>query len=84
MKLIKWIPIFLVLLLVGCSKLTLDNYNKIAAGMTYTEVTGLIGKPDKCDDLMGIRSCQWSYGKTEVHVSFAGDKVVLYSSQNLQ
>jgi hypothetical protein len=74
----------LLLTLLGCSKLTLENYNQIKVGMNYDEVTQLIGPPDKCDDVMGLRSCTWGDEKGSVSVSFAGDKVLLYSSSNLK
>lgn len=84
MKSIKWLSLLLVLFLWGCnSKLTLDNYNKISMGMSYDEVTTLIGKPEKCDDVLGMRSCNWGDDKASVSVSFAGDKVLLFSAQNL-
>lgn len=84
MKLAKWMTILLVLFLLGCSKLTMENYNKITMGMNYDEVTNLIGKPEKCDDVMGVRNCRWSSGDRVVNVSFAGDKVLFFSSENLQ
>lgn len=73
-----------MLLLLGCGKLTLENYNKISMGMPYEEVTQLIGKPDSCDDLMGVRSCQWGDEKHAVRVSFVSGKVLLFSSSKLQ
>ncbi len=84
MKRMKWLALLLVLFLWGCnSKLTQENYNKIGMGMGYDQVVDLIGKPDKCDDVMGIRSCHWGDGKTAVSISFAGDKVLLFSAENL-
>jgi hypothetical protein len=74
----------LLLLLLGCSKLTLENYNKIAVGMNYDEVTALLGSPAKCDDVMGVRNCLWGDDKHSVNVSFVGGKVMLYSSSNLK
>lgn len=74
----------LLLALLGCSKLTLENYNKIEPGMSYDEVTRLIGPPDKCDDLMGLRSCTWGDEQRSVSVTFASDKVLLFSSSNLK
>ena len=74
----------LVLVLLGCGKLTLDNYNKITMGMTYDEVVQLIGKPDRCDDLMGVRSCQWGDESHSVNVNFVSGKVLLFSSSNLE
>lgn len=74
----------LLLALLGCSKLTLENYNKISVGMAYDEVTQLIGNPERCNDVMGIRSCVWGDEKRSVNISFAGDKVLLFSSSNLK
>jgi hypothetical protein len=74
----------LLLALLACSKLTLQNYDKIAAGMSYEDVTGLIGEPAKCDDVMGIRNCTWGDEKRSVNVSFIGGKVLLFASRNLK
>ncbi|MFA5170109.1 MAG: hypothetical protein WC426_00975 [Sulfuriferula sp.] len=85
MGLIKWAALLPVLLLWGCnSQLTLENYNKITMGMSYTEVTTLIGKPEKCDDIMGIRTCHWGDDKGGVNVSFAANKAMLFSAENLR
>jgi hypothetical protein len=73
----------LMLLMFGCSKLTLENYSKITMGMTYEEVTQLIGAPDSCDDVMGVRSCKWGNETRSVNVNFIAGKVMLFSSSNL-
>ena len=73
-----------LLTLLGCSKLTLENYNKLVVGMPYDEVTTLIGAPSQCDDVLGMRSCRWGDETRSVQVSFVGGKVVLYSSSNLK
>jgi hypothetical protein len=74
----------LFLALLGCSKVTLENYDKIAVGMSYDEVTQLLGTPDQCDDVMGVRNCKWGDEKRSVNVSFVADKVLLFSSSNLK
>lgn len=74
----------LLLVMLGCSKVTLDNYNKINVGMSYDEVTQLIGAPEKCDDVMGLRNCQWGDEKRSINVSFVGGEVLLFASSNLQ
>jgi hypothetical protein len=73
----------LLLALAACSKLTMENYSKIAVGMPYEDVTRLIGTPTKCDDVMGLRHCTWGDEKRSVSVTFAGEKVMLFSSSNL-
>lgn len=74
----------LLLMVLGCSKLTLENYDQITTGMSYEEVTRLIGSPDSCDDVMGVRNCVWSDGKRSINVSFLGGKVLLFTSSNLK
>lgn len=84
MKIQPLIGLILLTALLGCSKLTVQNYGKITVGMPYDEVVKLIGTPDKCDDVMGLRSCNWGDEKQSVAVSFAGDKALLFSSKNLK
>jgi len=43
MKILTALLLGLMLTMSGCSKLTLENYNKIAMGMPYDEVVRLIG-----------------------------------------
>lgn len=74
----------LALVLVACSKLTLENYSKIEVGMKYEDVTHLIGPPDQCDDVMGVRSCRWGDDKRSIHVNFVAGQVLLFSSSNLK
>lgn len=81
---IRAIAAALLLLLAACSKLTLENYNRIAVGMDYDDVTALIGAPDRCDDVMGVRSCTWGDADRSVSVNFVAGKVLLFSSVNLQ
>jgi hypothetical protein len=73
----------MLLSLLACSKLTQENYNKIAMGMTYDEVVALLGAPANCDDVMGVRSCKWGDDTHSVNVNFMGGKVLLYSSSNM-
>ncbi|MFA5083128.1 MAG: hypothetical protein WC474_11325 [Hydrogenophilaceae bacterium] len=84
MKIRILIGMTLLAALLGCSRLTVENYNKIAVGMQYDEVVQLIGKPAKCDDLMGLRNCTWGDESHSVHVSFVDSKVLLFASNNLK
>jgi hypothetical protein len=52
--------------------------------MSFDEVTQLLGKPDQCDDVMGVRNCKWGDEKRSVNVSFVAGKVLLFSSSNLK
>lgn len=79
-----FVAMTLLLALLGCSRLTLENYSRIETGMAYEEVVRLIGKPEQCDDVMGVRNCRWGDGTRSVNVSFVGGKVLLFASSNLQ
>ncbi len=74
----------LALFLFGCSKLTLENYNKLKPGMSYEEVTAILGKPDNCSEVLFTRNCTWGTEKRNAAVVFVGGKVILFSSTNLQ
>jgi len=84
MKVKSLVGAALLLLVLGCSLLTQENYNKITVGMSYDQVTTLIGKPDACDDVMGVRNCVWGDEKRSVQVGFVADKVLLFSANNLK
>lgn len=73
-----------VLALLGCSKLTLENYNKISMGMEYDAVVELLGPPKTCDDVLGVRSCQWGDETRSVQVNFVAGQVLIFSSRNIQ
>ena len=84
MKVKSLVGAALLLLVLGCSPLTQESYNKITVGMSYDQVTALIGKPDTCDDVMGVRNCVWGDEKRSVQVGFVADKVLLFSANNLK
>ncbi len=48
-----------ICILAACSKITAENYAKIKAGMSYNEVSGILGNPTSCDDAVGFKSCKW-------------------------
>ena len=68
----------------GCSKLTQENYDKLKIGMEYSEVTALLGKPDKCTESMGAKSCIWGNETKNITVNFMGDKVMVSSSTGIK
>lgn len=73
------------LTLSGCSKVTLQNYDKLELGMAYEEATQILGAPDSCDEILGIKNCRW--GKEDaghVNISFADDKILLKTAQGLK
>ena len=73
-----------LLLLGGCSRLTKENYDKVESGMKYEEVVKLIGKPDRCSEAIGVTSCVWKSGETEVQATFIGNKLTIITGSDLK
>ncbi|MES2817745.1 MAG: outer membrane protein assembly factor BamE [Pseudomonadota bacterium] len=72
------------LLLSACSKVTQENYAQLEAGMDKAEVEGLLGSPTECSGALGLTSCTWGDQQRFISVQYAGDKVLLFSGQNLK
>jgi hypothetical protein len=71
------------LMTIGCSKINKENYDKIEVGMTYDEVTSILGAPDETKDVIGTRSCVWGKASETISIKFVGDKVVFHSAKGL-
>lgn len=83
------LPRLLVLAAVGiilaaCSKVTMENYNKLEVGMRYDEVTRLLGKPARCTDLLTLRTCTWGDDRRFINVGFVANQVVFFNAENMQ
>jgi len=74
----------LLVILPGCSKLTMDNYAKIKMGVEYSEVVKILGKPDNCSEALFVRNCVWGNEQKNITVNFAGGKVLLFTSRNIK
>ena len=74
----------LAVLLAACSKLTVENYDKLKVGMPYTEVKQLLGPPERCSDVLGMKSCTWGDEKRHITVNFIGDQVVIFNAENIR
>lgn len=72
-----------VLTLAGCSKPTTEQYDQLHVGMAYDEVVSLLGDADECSGAIGLKNCTWGDEAKHIKVSFAGDKVVVFSGQGL-
>lgn len=72
------------LLLAACSRLTVENYDKLRVGMRYDEVKQILGAPEKCSDVLTVKSCTWGDDKRFIQVNFVADQVVLFNSSNLR
>ena len=73
-----------ILVTVGCSKLTQENYDKLKTGMAYDEVLKILGKPDNCESILGVNSCIWGKPEKSIKIKFVAEKVVWTSSKGLE
>ena len=82
MKFIRNLSIlFFLTLLVACSRVTEDNYNRIENGMEEAAVIKILGDPDESSS-MGIgslsgKSSVWDDGKARISIQFFNGKVQL-------
>ena len=74
----------MLLALTGCSKLSMENYQQLKTGMSYDEVTAIIGKPESCEEALGTRSCIWGDEQKQIKAAFLAEKAMLFSHQGLQ
>ena len=72
-----------VLLLAGCSKLSMENYNQLKVGMSYQEVTAIIGDANSCEEVIGTRSCVWGDEQSGIKAGFVADKAIAFSHKGL-
>lgn len=83
----RWLKVVTVVLgivsLSACSRVTLANYEKLKVGMSYEEVKGILGDPEKCSELLVVTQCSWGDSTRGVSANFMADKLVTHSSSNL-
>ena len=82
MKFIRNLSILLFLIvLIACSRITEENYNRIESGMEEAAVIKILGEPDESSS-MGIgslsgKSSIWDDGKARISIRFFNGKVKL-------
>ncbi|MGL5949458.1 MAG: lipoprotein [Aeromonas sp.] len=74
----------LALLLTGCNKLNRENYDRIESGMTYEQVTKIIGKASQCSDKLGASHCRWEKKPAQISVTFLGGKAAFFSAEGIK
>ena len=79
-----------ILILIGltffvsaCTKISVENYDKLKAGMPYTEVKQLLGTPTQCSEVLSVKHCVWGDDKRHIDVSFVTDQAVVFTAENL-
>lgn len=68
--------------LTGCSKLSVENYEKLEMGLSKDEVVAIIGTASECSEpVLNSFSCEWKSGEKSVTVKFVGGVVGFYSKE---
>jgi hypothetical protein len=70
-------------LLAACNPLTLENYDKLRMGMSYEQVSDIIGKSQRCEEQLGTRSCVWGDDDRQISVVFVANRATLFSHKGL-
>ena len=84
MKMKLGIILTLAILLAACGKLSVENYDKLKIGMPYSEVKQLLGTPERCSDVLGVKSCTWGDDRRSITVNFIGDQVIIFNAENIR
>ena len=75
---------------VGCNRVTRENYNKVKTGMTQQQVKDILGNPYEAKasgvSVLGVggeaTTLTWKSGDESITITFVNDKVVTTSMQN--
>ncbi|MCF6436951.1 MULTISPECIES: DUF3862 domain-containing protein [Pseudoalteromonas] len=73
-----------ILTLVGCSKVNLENYNKVKVGMDKAEVEAILGSADECEEKTLHTNCTWGGEDKHIKITLVSDKVTLYTKKGLE
>ena len=73
----------IALTLTACSKVTIENYDKVKVGMDKTEIEQLLGSADSCEEKTLYTNCIWGSADKNITATIVADKVTLYSKKGL-
>lgn len=80
----KILIIAATLSLAACSKVSLENYEKISIGMDKTEVEAILGSADNCVEKTLHTNCTWGDEAKNIEITLVSEKVSLYSKTGLE
>ncbi|MCG7534870.1 DUF3862 domain-containing protein [Pseudoalteromonas sp. OOF1S-7] len=80
----KILTLTLFLGLAACSKVSMENYDKIEVGMDKTELEQILGSADQCEEKTLHTNCTWGNDSKHIKVTLVSDKVTLYSKKGLE
>lgn len=77
------VPLLSVSLLIACSRATVENYERIDAGMSREQVYEILGKPDEVSGgglgKLTVSSETWKGHRQVINITFGGEKVAMKS-----
>lgn len=71
----KLLIIAATLSLAACSKVSLENYEKIEVGMDKAEVEAILGSADNCVEKTLHTNCVWGDESKNIEITLVSDKV---------
>ncbi|QTL34852.1 DUF3862 domain-containing protein [Pseudoalteromonas viridis] len=80
----KILTLTLLLGLAACSKVSMENYDKIEVGMDKAELEQILGSADQCEEKTLHTNCTWGNDSKHIKVTLVSDKVTLYSKKGLE
>ncbi len=72
-----------MVLVSGCSRVNMDNYQKLKVGMDFAEVEAIIGGADECSEKVGVRVCTWGNETKNITVTFVAGKATVFGHEGL-
>ena len=71
------------IILLSCSKINQENYDRLELGMDYDEVLKILGEPDNCMSILNMRNCNWEEPSKNITIKIVANKVVFLSSHGI-
>ncbi len=79
----KLLIIAATLSMAACSKVSLENYEKIEVGMDKAEVEAILGSADNCVEKTLHTNCVWGDESKNIEITLVSDKVTIYSKHGI-
>jgi len=80
--------LFILPLMAACSpepdRVTKENYDRLKLGMSFEEVSDILGEPATAATRFGLKEHTWVENDRHIHAKFIGDSALYYSSKNLE
>jgi len=70
-------------MLAACSRVSMENYQKLKTGMNYEEVQTILGSPSNCSEVLLVKQCVWGDEHTGISANFVADRMITSSANNL-